>query len=273
MFLSLALAALTTAPAQAGDLKLTNVRMTIGELGGTRSSNKFLPGDIAFIGYDINGLTIAPDGTTSYKMAMEVQDGTGKPIFKQDPRDLKDFVPLRGNTIPARAFITIGLDQDPGNYTCNITVEDPKTKAKGSLSVKFEVLKRDFGVVAVYTTYDERGLLPGPTTGVVGQTMFIQFTVASFQRDPKSKIKQPNIEVELQILDERGTPILTKPSTHVQDDTSPQKVDEKAGMVAMQPFAMFLSRAGKFTFRITATDKVANKKATYELAMTVLPPN
>ena len=43
-------------------------------------------------------------------MAMEVTDAANKPIFKQDPRELMDFVPLRGNRLPARAFITIGLD-------------------------------------------------------------------------------------------------------------------------------------------------------------------
>ena len=64
---------------------------------------------------------------------MEVTDAAGKSIFKQDPRELNDFVPLRGNSIPARAFVTIGLDQDPGNYVCKVTVEDPKTKAKDTL--------------------------------------------------------------------------------------------------------------------------------------------
>src|SRR5262245_9328560 len=134
MFYSLALAALTVSPAQAGELKLTNVRLTIGELGPTRPSNKYLPGDIAFVGYDITGLTIEPDGVAKYKMSMEVADGSGKTIFKQDPRELNDFVPLRGNSIPARAYVTIGLDQDPGTYTCKVTVEDPKTKGKDTLA-------------------------------------------------------------------------------------------------------------------------------------------
>ena len=39
--------------------------MTVGELGPARPSAKLLPGDILFIGYDINGLTIEPDGVAS----------------------------------------------------------------------------------------------------------------------------------------------------------------------------------------------------------------
>jgi len=267
MLCSLALAALSFSPAQdGGDAKLTNVRMTIGELGGPRASSKLLPGDVLFIGYDITGLPIDADGTAKYTMAMEVKDAAGKAIFKQDPRDLADFVPLRGNVIPARAFITVGLDQDAGNYTCNITVTDPKTKAKDTLTAKFEVLKRDFGVVAVYTSHDEKGAFSAPTTGVAGQTVFIQFSVASFQRDPKTK--QPNVEFEFQVTDEKGNPTLGKPRTHIQDSG----VDEKEGAFAMR-FPVFMSRPGKFTVKITATDKVANKKATYELPLTILQGN
>jgi hypothetical protein len=267
MLYALALAALAATPAQGGELKLTNVRMTIGELGATRPTTKLIPGDVLFIGYDITGLGVEPDGVAKYKMAMEVLDGAGKPIFKQDPRELIDFIPLRGNSIPARAFITIGLDQEPGNYTCRIKVEDPKAKGReDTLTVKFEVTKRDFGIVAVYATYDERGAVSAPTTGVVGQTIFVQFSVASFARDPKSK--QPNVEFEFQILDEKGTPTLEKPRTHIQDGG----VDEKEGAFAMR-FPLFMSRPGKYTVRITARDKVANKVATYELPVNVLPGN
>src|SRR5262245_56782976 len=129
-------AALTTAPAQGGDLKLTNVRMTVGELGPARPSARLIPGDILFIGYEINGLPIENDGTVKYKMSMDVVDTGGKAIFKQDAKELTEIIPLRGNSIPGRAYVVIGLDQDPGNYTCRVTVEDLKSKAKDTLNVK-----------------------------------------------------------------------------------------------------------------------------------------
>jgi hypothetical protein len=263
-------AALTVTPAQAGQLKLSNVRMTIGELGPARSSAKIIPGDILFIGYDINGLPIDPDGVVKYKMSMEVVDAAGKAIFKQEPRELNDYIPLRGNTIPARAYVTIGLDQDPGNYVCKVTVEDPKAKAKDTLETKFEVLKREYAIVGAYATYDMNGSISAPTSGVVGQTIFVNVSVVTFQRDPKTK--QPNVDVEFQIIDEKGTPTLAKPGLHTQDDKSLTKVDEKDGAFAMR-FPLFMSRPGKFTAKVTATDKVSKKSATYELPVTILPAN
>jgi hypothetical protein len=49
-------------------------------------------------------------------------------------------------------------------------------------------------------------------------------------------------------------------------------VDEKDGAFAMQ-FPLFMSRPGKFTAKVTATDKVAKKSAAYELPVTILPAN
>src|SRR5436190_29503 len=80
-----------------------------------------------------------------------------------------------------------GLELEPGACTCRVTVTDPARKASNSLTVKFEVLKREFAIVAVYCSHDEAGAITAPTTGLVGQTLFAQFTIASFQRDPKSK--------------------------------------------------------------------------------------
>jgi hypothetical protein len=273
MLTAIALAAvLGGAPAQPGNLKLTNVRMTVGELGPPREGGKLLPGDVLFIAYDIDGLTIEGDGVAKYRMAMEVTDGAGKLIFKQDPRDLQDFVPLRGSKLPARAFITVGLDQPPGSYNCKIAVTDPKAKATGNLDVKFEVLKKDFAVVAVFTSYDSLGQISAPTTGQVGQTVFIQFSVASFERDPKTK--QPNVEVLFQVYDDKNAPLLVDaagkpaPRKHVQDDKAVTLVKETDGAFALN-FPLFMNRPGKFTVEIKATDNVSKKSSTYKLPVTV----
>lgn len=266
MFSTLMLAAALVAGQDVAGLQLSNIRMTIGELGPTRKSDKLLPGDLLYIGYDIDGLTIEADGTAKYTMAMEVTDSAAKLIFKQDASELVDFVPLRGNKLPARAFITIGLDQPPGAYSCKLTVTDSKTKSTNSLTVKFEVLKPEFGIVAVSASYDERAAISAPTTGVMGQTIFIQFGIATFQRDAKTK--QPNVEVLYEVLDEKGTPTLGKPTKYIQDSG----VDEKLGSFGMR-FPLFMSRPGKFTVRLSATDKVSGKKATFEVPVTVLAAN
>src|SRR5579862_9260230 len=62
MLTSVALAAaLTLAPAQ-GALTLSGARVTYGELGAARPDLKFLPGDIFFVGFDIDGIKVDESG-------------------------------------------------------------------------------------------------------------------------------------------------------------------------------------------------------------------
>jgi hypothetical protein len=259
-------AALAFAPAQApaGSLNLTNVRTTYGELGGTRADAPLLPGDVLFVGFDIEGVSVDPEGRVVYTMAMEVADKAGKPVFKQDPAQKIDFVPLGGNKLPARAFITVGLDQPAGEYTLRVTVTDQGTKATKALEKKFTVLPKDFGIVAVYTSVDPDGRFVAPTTGIVGQSLYVQFGVVGFARDPAKR--QPGVTVEMMPLDEAGKPTLQKPQVFNLD----AGVDEKDPGFSVR-FLIPLTRAGKFTVRLKATDRVANKTYTFNLPLAVVP--
>lgn len=271
----LMMSALALTPAQgSGGLQLTNARNTYGELGGPRPEGKLLPGDILFVAFDIDGISVDPEGIVNYTMAMELLDKNNKPIFKQEPATKRDFMPLGGNKLPARAFVTIGLDQQPGEYTMKLTVTDNGSAAKSSqvLTRKFEVASPTFGIVLVHTTVNELGDLPAPTTGTVGQAVFVQFGVVGFDRakDPKEKDPkkpaQPNVSLEITPLDERGQPTVQKPLTLVVND----KVDEKDGLFTYR-YLLPMTRVGKFTVRIKATDNLSKKTATAELPITVLP--
>jgi hypothetical protein len=126
------------------------------------------------------------------------------------------------------------------------------------------VLPKEFGIVAVYTSVDERGQIPAPTTGIVGQSVFVQFGVVGFARDPVKK--QPSVVFEMTPLDEGGRPTIQKPST-LPVDTG---VDEKDPGFSVR-FLLPMTRTGKFTVRLKATDKVSNKSYTYDLPISVVP--
>jgi len=252
---------LATTPALA--LELTNPRNTYGELGGTRPEAPLLPGDVLFVGFDIEGISINADGNVVYTMGMELQDKAGKSIFKQEPAQKSDYVPLGGNKLPARAYITVGLDQMPGEYVLKVTVTDTVTKTAKTLDRKFTVAPKEFGIVAVYLSVDERGQIPSPTTGVVGQSLFVQFGIVGFGRDVVKK--QPNVSIEMQPLDEAGKPTISKPNVFNLD----AGVDEKDPGFSVR-FLVPLTRAGKFTVRLKATDKVSNKTYTFDVPLAVV---
>ena len=267
MLTTIALALLAGTPAQPAELKLTNVRLTVGELGPPREGSKLLPGDILFIAFDIDGVTIDDEGNAKYTMGYELIDAAGKTKVEQK-REIVDDIPLRGNKLPARAYVFVGLEDAPGNYSCKLVVTDPKTKLSATLSVKFEVAKKDFAVVAVRTSHDPNNERPAPTSGQVGQSLFVHFAVVSFERDPKTK--QPDVEMLFQFYDEKGTPLLKEPRKHIQDAMSALPVKDTDGAFTLH-FPLFLNRPGKFVVEMKATDRVSKKAFTYKLPVTVAP--
>lgn len=259
------LACLVPGFAAGQELALTNVRTTYGELGGTRPDTKFLPGDVMFVAFDIENITVGPDGTCKYSMGMGVVDKAGKPTLKQDPQDREDYLPLGGTKLPARAFVTVGLDMAPGEYTMTVTVTDKnKAGAMKSVTRKFEVLKPEFGIVAVYTAADPNGTISVPTTGIVGQAIWVHFAIVGFARDPKTK--QPVVELEIVFLDEAGKPTLKKPITDKRDSG----VEDDKPFVSR--YLLPFTRTGKFVMRMKATDKLANKTYTFDLPVAAVPP-
>src|SRR5262245_6957803 len=208
-------------PAQSTGLTLSNPRVTYGELGSPRPDAKLLPGDIFFLSFDIDGIKVSDTGRVKYGMAMEVTDSAGKSIFKQMPVERDDFLPLGGTKLPARAFVSVGVDQSPGTYTCKVTVTDMAEKDKAvskSLEQKFEVLARGFGIVQLYTAADLKGEIPAPLVGVAGQAIFVHFAVIEFARDPGTK--QPNLTIEMVVYGQDKKPTLVKPTTKQIPDRS-----------------------------------------------------
>ena len=256
------IAAMAFAPGQGG-LALGNTRVTFGELGAARPDVKFLPGDIFFVAFDIDGIKVDETGRVKYSMGMNVVDKEGKEIFIQQPAEREDFLPLGGTKLPARAFVTIGLDQAPGIYSCKVTVVDLASKATQTLEQKFEVLKPAFGQVQVLTSADGKGEIPAPPLGVAGQSVFVHFAVVGFTRDPKSK--QPDIDVEMAVMNKDGTPALPKP-TNININTN---VGEKDSGVPLR-FLLPMNRVGDFTVELKATDKLSKATSRVSIPIKVL---
>jgi hypothetical protein len=266
------IAALTMTPGQGtGGLNLTNPRATYGELGSTRQDTKLVQGDIFFLSYDIEGLAVSETGRVLYGMAMEVLDSAGKSIFKQQPVERDDFLPLGGNKLPARAYVTIGVDQPPGQYVLKVTVTDLANKEKTvskTIEQKFEVVPLTFSLVQVFTSSDRDGKIPAPLIGVAGQSMWVHFVVVDFKRDATSK--QPNLTIEMTVYDKDSKPTLQKPNLKQVPDEADGKVDEKSVGVPMQ-FPVPLNRDGGFLIELKATDNITKKTTKMYLPLRVFP--
>ncbi len=264
MWTTLALmAALSSAPDQGPPLNLTHVRATYGSLGPHRKDHSLLPGDQVFVAFDIEGVTADPDGRILYSMATDVLDSTGKVVFRQEPRDLEAINALGGTTLPASAHLDVGLDSPPGAYLVRVTVTDRASKRSGTLTQKFQVTDRAFGLVRLTTTTDPDGRIP---TSVFesGASLWVNCGVVGFGRNSQG---QPQVTVELRILDEKGQPTLPRPFTGEVGKDAPKTLTA----LPVQ-FHAGLNRAGRFTVELKATDQTSNKTAILVFPLTVVAP-
>src|SRR5262249_42951128 len=156
-------------------------------------------------------------------------------------QDQDAFNLLGGNKLPAHAVAAVGLETAAGEYTLKVTVTDRISKKSETLSRKFTVLPKDFGLVQPRLFYLE-GASPAPDVLVVGHTVLIHGLIVGFARDMKdTKNPQPNIAIEVTVKDEKGQATTMQPLKDSVTADVPQ--DLKAIPIS---FPLALNRTGKF---------------------------
>src|SRR5438876_9362338 len=128
MSLAAVLMLLGLASGQPGKLAVANERLTYGHLGPPRESVKYLPGDVIYLTFEVQNMTFDADGKASYAVGLEILDGKGTPLLKQQPRNATSRNYLGGSTLPCAANMQVPLEAAPGNYSLRVTVIDNATK-------------------------------------------------------------------------------------------------------------------------------------------------
>ncbi len=246
----------------AGSLTLKNPRLVYSMFGQERKEAKLLLGDIFWLAYDIEGLQTREDGKVLYSIGMELTSKEGKSIFKQAPKDLEAVNSLGGGRKPAFAFLEIGTETPPGEYTATLTVTDRLAKKSEVLTSKFEVLAQRFGFVLVGLTQPD--YRPTPPIAVPGQDFWVHFALTGFALNDK---KQPDVSIDLQVYD-----LSTNKAVLPKSVTGQIKEVDKEEFKKFIPWThqLSLNRPGKFRVQVTATDNNSKKTAGLELDFTVL---
>jgi len=249
---------------QDGKLEIVNPHRTYGHMGAPRpKAAGILPGDVAHVSFEIKNLKFDDAGKASYSVAIEVRDEQGGLFFKQEPHNAVAQNFFGGNTLPCAAHVEIPANAKPGHYNWKVTIHDRLADTSASIAGKGEVLPNDFGLIRVGTYADSEGKVPVSPVGVVGSTIYVNFAAAGFGR---TKTKQPDLSVEMKILDENGKATFTKPITgHVNSD-----IPESLRILPLQ-YGVTLNRAGRFTIQLTARCEICGKTSTVSLPVRILP--
>jgi hypothetical protein len=129
------------------------------------------------------------------------------------------------------------------------------------LTQKFEALRPDFGLVRLSGTGDAEGQVPAGAL-CAGQSLWVNGAVVGFRRGGAAQ--QPNVSLELRVVDEKGKPTMAKPFGGTID----KDVPTKDTALPIQ-FLVSLNRPGKFTVEVKATDQIAGKTVAQSFPITV----
>jgi hypothetical protein len=266
--IALVLLGLGAGPAAA--LEVKDIRSTYGPFGGVRPGNKFLPGDVLWLAFQVEGLAMEADtGLVKYKVTLEVFDSKDKLIFSGKPIEQQRYLSLGKSALAERGQVVIGTEQAPGKYTVRMTITDKgggKEKGGGpskGFTYEFEVLAPDFGLIHAWS----------PSVAVTTQDFTAFCKLVGMKRDAK---QLPSVEVRVVIKDESGKAMLPKPLiTNIPKDLPPEKelgedFDIRKAKIIPMPFPLFLNRAGRFTIEIEAVDLLSKKSAKVSFPLQVL---
>lgn len=267
------ISALALTPAQRGQLQLTHPRFTYGMFGQERKESTYLPIDVVWLAFDIEGLKVKDDGTAQYSMAMKLYSNKKNKIIyeQQDPQDLTVTNSLGGTRQPVHALVNVLPGMDAGDYTITVTVKDALAKTSEKIERKFTVKPLEFGIVNpgfVYIQPNGANVF-APPIAVPGQNMMLHFTAVGFTEDAR---KLPKVRVTAEIQDETGKAVLTKPISGTATKYDSDEAKEKKFIPFQVPIQV--NRSGKFKVLLSATDMHTNKKVSLPpLNLTVIELN
>jgi hypothetical protein len=254
-------------PNLAWAVDILNPRACYGPFGASRKEAKCLPGDILFMTYEIDNLVKDKSGKVSYDTILQLldlsqkDDKTGKPKVIYENTTANDLVPLLGGTrLPGDLHVVMGPKQAAGKYVVQLTVNDKFDGGKGvKFSYTFDVVEKTFGFVRV----------AAPTVGLPGTHYVTNFWLANLGMNAKN---EPNAELTIKILDEKGTAVSTPVKMLLPRDM-PEGVDLKTANFIPLSYPVYLNRPGRYTIEMVATDNIAKKTETLSYPLTVVDVN
>jgi hypothetical protein len=238
-----ALVVLCLVPGLTPAIEIKNVRPSYGPLGSLRTGTKFLPGDLLFMTFDIDGLSLdEKTGKAIYDTKLEFLDDKQKVLYENKTRN--EVIPnLGGARMPGDMHLIIGKEFAPGKYTVKLTVTDKQANQSKAIIYPIQVLERGFGFIGVMA----------PAVGLNGQSYLAEWGLVGFVPDA-TKAKLPLVDVTIRILDQNDK--LVVPETNIN---LPAALPPGTNAPEFVPITLplFLNRTGQFQIDIVAVDKNA----------------
>ena len=249
-----------------GDLKIINFRFTQSKDGPIRPESPYRPGDKVYVNYEVIGYTTDQEGKVNLSFTVAPLDPNGLPLYSPYQHELREVVPKAGEPVNGYFNFDLPLYAPSGKFIIHIKVHDAvksvESEWKQSFTVDAPPITKPKGLEFrdFYFSLSEGG--PPVTQPVIqpGGTIHSSCKVFGLQ----FREDRPDISISLKVIGPNGEIVIDKPtlvSIHKPYFYRPATFFETISAWVTLP-----SKApkGRYTWKYTMTDRIANAKVDYE---------
>jgi hypothetical protein len=253
-------------PAALPPLRFERDCFTQGFLGPERPTADYYRQDEVCLHYVLTGVRTDAGGEFDLTLAYKLFDPTGALVW-QNQGSGKGGMLLGGGTLVGH--FELPLDHPylpPGEWKFEVVATDNASKQSATLDRKFRYKPLDLAVVRPMFAVDDQFKVPArPTAAIANVPLHFRGKVVGFALD-RGTHGSADLEITIHYVDADGHDLGKPFEMHMQ-----QKAPEPITPLACCDFNATLvpNRAGKFTIRVVAHDKVAKKTATLDVPLHV----
>jgi hypothetical protein len=255
-----------TLPVPGPPLQFQDARLTQGFLGPERASAEYYRQDEVCLRYVLTGVHTDADGQFDVTLENRLTDPGGA-LAWQNTAPAKGSLLLGGGTVVGH--MDLPLDHPylpPGDWTMAVTATDHVAHQSTTITRKFTYKPLELAVVRPAFSTDEQFKVPvRQTAAVAGQPLFFRGKVVGYAKDEGSR-GNAALDIAVHFLDAEGHDVGKPYEMHVE-----QKITEPVNPLECCDFNMGFvpNRAGKFTLRVEAHDRIGKKTATLDVPLHV----
>ncbi len=244
-----------------------DARFTYGPGGGERPAS-FIAGDSVAVTLRATGISIGSDGKMDHSLQPELLDADGHPLMMLNPLRCNDRLAFGGDELTFFWTHPIPILMAAGRYGFRITVRDRISEQKVTRDMPFEVLPQStFGVQGLRLAHDAQGAVAAGACFLAGSRAFLFGQVTGYDHSNG----RMDVKAKLTVCDSQGQKL--SPSVIVPVEQDVPKAPEGVGPhTTPVRFDLPLNRAGRFVVRLELEDVLGDRKATYDVPITVTAP-
>ena len=264
ILLATTLLALAISPASA-KMEVDKIEACYGRLGPVRKTLEFYPYDEVFFNFTVQGAKADDEGKVDIELAWKVLDEKGKEVLAKKGA-MKGLIAFGSGSFPASVSFALPEPVIAGEYTVQVTVKDNLSGDTANFEKKLKLKASEFAIVSPQFFRDAGYTIAAPPGGTVGELLNFRVWTIGFDRS-QGKIDN---EITVQVLDKDKKELLPKPLKYAAEKDDPKIVKDLPALDFGGSF--MLTKAGEFTLRVTITDRISKKTATWEAPLKVNAP-